>query len=65
MNSFMKEFCEAKRYTKTAKMLEFEVEKATLEDFVRYMKEERLKPKFSGLSFEVILFAFLHNYENF
>ena len=61
----MKELCDRKSYTKTAKKLEFEVEKATLEDFVRYIKEKRLKPKFSGLSFQVRLFAFLHNYENF
>ena len=53
MNSFMKELCDEKIYTKTAKKLELEVEKATLEDFVRYLREKRSKPKFSGLSFEV------------
>ena len=53
MKSFMKELCEAKCYTKTAKKLEFEVEKAILEDFVDYLKQKRSKPKISGLSFQV------------
>ena len=57
MNSFMKEFCERKCYRKTARKLEFEIEKATLKDFVRYMREKRSKPKFSGLSFEVRLLS--------
>ena len=57
MNSFMKELCERKCYTKTTKKLEFEVEKAILEKFVRYVTEKKSKPKFSGLSFEVVNFC--------
>ena len=53
MNSFLRELCDEKNYTKTVKKLEFEVEKATFEDFVRYLREKRSKPKFSGLSFQV------------
>ena len=53
----MMELCDGKSYTKTAKKLEFEVEKATLKDFVRYMREKRPKTKFSGLSFEVRLLS--------
>ena len=57
MNSFMRELCADKQYTETAKKLEFEVEKAMLKDFVRYMREKRPKTKFSGLSFEVRLLS--------
>ena len=53
MNGFIKELCGEKGYSKTAKKLEFKIEKALLNEFVRYVTEKKSKPKFSGLSFEV------------
>ena len=56
MNGFIKELCGEKGYSKTAKKLEFKIEKALLNEFVRYVTEKKSKPKFSGLSFEVSRF---------
>ena len=53
MKSLIRELCDEKGYVKTAKKLEFEVERLLLNEFVRYVTEKKSKPKFSGLSFEV------------
>ena len=56
MNSFVKELCDDKNYTKSAKKLEFEVEEEMLEKFARFMKKNKKKSK-PGLSFEVGIFS--------
>ena len=53
MNGFMKEWFGGKSYLKTAKKLEFEVEKRLLKEFIRYVTKKRSKSKSLGLSFEV------------
>ena len=64
MNSFIKGFCDGKSYAKTTRKLEFEMNNSLLVEFVRYMTDKKLKPKFSGLSFEVQIIPFYKLQQN-